>query len=169
MKRAAVVIGVGALVVVAVVWGLLAARGPDPNAVPSPQQVYNRTMSPFCTGTTLESCTSNQAFELRATIAKMVYEGDTNRQINNFLLANYPSTVIGSPRNPFAWLVPAAAVLAGLGVVAAVTLRQPEPGSGTDGPPGADGMPGTAEPPLPPGDRARLEADLRRFAEGVSE
>ncbi|HLI56394.1 MAG TPA: cytochrome c-type biogenesis protein CcmH [Actinomycetota bacterium] len=164
MKRVAVLVGAGALVVVAVVWGLLAARGPDPNAVPTPQQVFDRTMSPFCTGVTLESCTSNQAFELRATIAEKIYEGETNRQINHFLLANYPSTVIGSPRNPFAWLVPAAAVLAGLGVVAAVMLRQPEPGSAGPG----NGGP-AADPPLPDADRARLEADLRRFAEGVSE
>ncbi|MGH2717812.1 MAG: cytochrome c-type biogenesis protein CcmH [Actinomycetota bacterium] len=165
MRRAAVLVGAGALVVVAVLWGLLAARGPDPNAVPTPQQVFDRTMSPFCTGVTLESCTSNQAFELRATIAEKIYEGQTNRQINRFLLANYPSTVVGSPRNPFAWLVPAAAVLAGLGIVVAVMLRHPE--SGSDGSP--DGGASAAEPPLAPGDRARLEADLRRFAEGVSE
>jgi cytochrome c-type biogenesis protein CcmH/NrfF len=158
VKRLGVLAGAGALVVVAVVWGLLAARGPDPNAVPTPQQVFDRTMSPFCTGVTLENCTSNQAFELRATIAEKIYEGETNRQINAFLLAHYPSTVIGSPRNPFAWLVPAAAVLTGLGVVAVVMGHHPDPGPGEDPP-----------PPIAPGDRARLEADLRRFADGVSE
>ncbi|HWD08684.1 MAG TPA: cytochrome c-type biogenesis protein CcmH [Actinomycetota bacterium] len=160
IRRVSVLVLTGSLVVVAVAWGLLAARGPDPGAVPTPQQVFDRTMSPFCTGVTLENCTSNQAFELRATIAEKIYEGETNRQINRFLLANYPSTVIGSPRNPFAWLVPAAAVLAGLGVVAAVMLHQPDPG-------GAGTEPAPA--PLPAADRARLEADLRRFAKGVSE
>jgi cytochrome c-type biogenesis protein CcmH/NrfF len=158
VKRLGVLAGAGALVVAAVVWGLLAARGPDPNAVPTPQQVFDRTMSPFCPGVTLENCTSNQAFELRATIAERIYEGETNRQINTFLLAHYPSTVIGSPRNPFAWLVPAAAVLAGLGVVVVVMGHHPDSGSGEDPP-----------PPMAPGDRARLEADLRRFADGVSE
>jgi cytochrome c-type biogenesis protein CcmH/NrfF len=152
-------VGVGLLILVALGFGLLAARGPNPDAVPTPQQVFERTMSPFCTGQTLASCTSNQAVELRATIAQKISEGATNRQINAFLLANYSKTVIGTPRNPFAWLVPAAAVIAGLIVVAVVMRRRPPEGIEEE----------SSLPAITATDQARLAADLRRFAEGVSE
>ena len=52
--------------------GLLAARGPDPDAVPTARQVYDRTMSPYCPGLTLAACPSTQAIELRKTISDMV-------------------------------------------------------------------------------------------------
>ncbi|GAC1363062.1 MAG: hypothetical protein NVSMB32_04240 [Actinomycetota bacterium] len=110
------------LILAALAAGLGAIRGPHPNAVPTAQQVNERTMSPFCTGLTLAACPSSQAAELRTTLAAMVAQGKTNRQIDAWLLANYPATVVGAPRNPLAWMVPAAAVLAGLAVVGAFGL-----------------------------------------------
>ena len=115
MRRLLPLVAVAALVLLAVATGLSAARGPNPDAVPTAQQVEERTMSPFCVGLTLAACPSSEALQLRATIADMVAGGKTNRQIDSFLLANYPKTVIGAPRSPVAWLVPAAAVIAGLG------------------------------------------------------
>jgi cytochrome c-type biogenesis protein CcmH/NrfF len=161
MRRLLPLVAVAALVLLAVATGLSAARGPDPNAVPTAQQVDDRTMSPFCAGLTLAACPSSEAFQLRATIAGMVSGGRTNRQIDSFLLANYPKTVIGAPRSLVAWLVPAAAVMAGLAVVAVVAFRR-------RGGPDA-GQPGEPLPPIAPGDRARLAADLRHFAQGTSE
>lgn len=160
-RLAGVLGGIAGVVVVAAVVGIFAARGPDPNAVPTAQQVDDRTMSPFCTGLTLAACPSNQAIELRATIAAKVAAGETNRQINNWLLATYPRTVLGSPSSPVAWLIPALVVLAGLAVVIVFLARgggQPD-GDRTD----------PAPPPITPGDRTRLTEDLRRFAEGTSE
>src|SRR5438132_9864691 len=120
-------------------------------------------MHQFCLALTLAACPSSEALQLRATIAGMVAAGRTNRQIDSFLLANYPKTIIGAPRNPVAWLVPAAAVMAGLAVVAVVAFRRlAGPGAGG---PGA-GQPVEPLPPIPPGDSARLAADLRRFAQG---
>jgi cytochrome c-type biogenesis protein CcmH/NrfF len=161
MRRLLPLVAVAALVLLAVATGLSAARGPDPNAVPTAQQVDQRTMSPFCVGLTLAACPSSEALQLRATIAGMVAGGRTNRQIDSFLLANYPKTVIGAPRSPVAWLVPAAAVMAGLAVVVVVAFRRR---GGLDA-----GQPAEALPPIPPGDSARLAADLRRFAQGTSE
>jgi cytochrome c-type biogenesis protein CcmH/NrfF len=155
---------VAALVLLAVATGLSAARGPNPDAVPTAQQVDERTMSPFCVGLTLAACPSSEALQLRATITGMVAAGRTNRQIDSFLLANYPKTVIGAPRSPVAWLVPAAAVTAGLAVVVVVAFRK----WGGSGGPGT-GQPAEPLPPIPPGDSARLAADLRRFAQGTSE
>ena len=163
MRRLLPLVAVAALVLLAVATGLSAARGPDPSAVPTAQQVDERTMSPFCVGLTLAACPSSEALQLRATIAGMVAGGRTNRQIDSFLLANYPKTVIGAPRSPVAWLVPAAAVMAGLAVVVVVAFRR-RGGAGTDA-----GQPAEPLPPIPPGDSARLAADLRRFAQGTSE
>lgn len=162
-RRAGVLVGVAAIVVVAAVVGLLSARGPNPNAVPTAHEVYDRTMSPFCTGLTLAACPSNQAIELRATIAAKVASGQTNRQINDWLLATYPKTVLGSPSNPAAWLIPVLVVLAGLAVVIALVIR----GGGTAATEGPDGE--ASLPPVSPADQARLNEDLRRFAEGTSE
>lgn len=164
MRRLLPLVAVAALVLLAVATGLSAARGPDPNAVPTAQQVDERTMSPFCVGLTLAACPSSEAMQLRATIAGMVAGGRTNRQIDAFLLANYPRTVIGAPRSPVAWLVPAAAVMAGLAVVVVLAFRRR----------GGSGDPGTGEPaeplsPIPPGESARLAADVARFAQGTSE
>ena len=161
MRRLLPLVAVAALVLVAVATGLSAARGPNPDAVPTAQQVDDRTMSPFCVGLTLAACPSSEALQLRATIAGMVAGGKTNRQIDSFLLANYPKTVIGAPRSPVAWLVPAAAVMAGLALVVVVAFRR-RGGSGA-------GEPAEPLPPIPPGDGARLAADLRRFAQGTSE
>ncbi|HMC05218.1 MAG TPA: cytochrome c-type biogenesis protein CcmH [Actinomycetota bacterium] len=161
MRRLLPLVAVAALVLVAVATGLSAARGPNPDAVPTAQEVDERTMSPFCVGLTLAACPSSEALQLRATIAGMVADGKTNRQIDSFLLANYPKTVIGAPRSPVAWLVPAAAVMAGLALVVVVAFRR-RGGSGA-------GEPAEPLPPIPPGDGARLAADLRRFAQGTSE
>ena len=155
-RRLGPLLGIAALVLVALVAGLIAYRGPDPSAVPSAQAVYDRTESPFCTGLTLAACPSSQAVELRARIATMVSQRQTNRQIDAYLTSNYPSRILGT-HSPVAWLIPALAVLIGLAVIAGVMLRRPNP---------------SVEPPLPaiaPADHARLAADLRRFAEGVSE
>jgi cytochrome c-type biogenesis protein CcmH/NrfF len=160
MRRLLPLVAVAGLVLLAVATGLSAARGPNPGAVPTARQVDDRTMSPFCVGLTLAACPSSEALQLRATIARMVSGGRTNRQIDAFLLSNYPKTVIGAPRSLVAWLVPAAAVVAGLAVVAVVAFRR------RGGPGGGAARP---LPPLPPGDSARLAADLRRFAQGTSE
>jgi cytochrome c-type biogenesis protein CcmH/NrfF len=159
VRRLYPLIGIAVLVFVAIGAGLIAARGPDPNARPTAEEVYNRTESPFCPGLTLAACPSSQAIELRATVARMVDQGRTNRQINGWLAANYPARILGT-HSPVAWLMPAAAVLAGLIVVAAVMLRRPGPGADGDRSP---------LPAISPGDSARLAADIRRFADGLSE
>lgn len=156
-RRLVLLAGIALLVAGAAAAGLAAARGPDPNAVPTATRVEERTMSPFCVGLTLAACPSSEAVQLRATIAEMVADHKTNRQIDDFLLANYPATIVGAPRNPLAWLIPAGAVIAALAAIIAVVA--------TRGPGRSEEPPA----PLPPADAARLADDLRRFAEQRSE
>jgi cytochrome c-type biogenesis protein CcmH/NrfF len=161
VRRILPLVAVAAIVVIAAATGLSAARGPNPNAVPTARSVDERTMSPFCVGLTLAACPSSEAAQLRTTIASMVASGRTNQEIDSFLMANYPKTVIGAPRSVVAWAVPAMAVLAGLVVVAALAFRR------TRIPDGARGE--ELLPALPAGDGARLAADLERFARESSE
>jgi cytochrome c-type biogenesis protein CcmH/NrfF len=161
VRRLLPLAAVAALVVIAAATGLSAARGPDPNVVPTAQEVDARTMSPFCVGQTLASCTSSEATRLRTTIAGMVQAGKTNREIDAYLVASYPKAVIGAPRSLVAWGVPAAAVLAALSVMTASALRRPRAAERDE----AD----VAVAPLPAADSARLDAELRRFAQENSE
>ena len=156
-RRLVLLAGIALLVAGAAAAGLAAARGPDPNAVPTATQVEERTMSPFCVGLTLAACPSSEAVQLRATIAEMVADHKTNRQIDDFLLASYPATIVGAPRNPLAWLIPAGAVIAALAAIIGVVATR---GPGRSQEPPA---------PLSPADAARLADDLRRFAQGLSE
>ncbi|MGH2721471.1 MAG: cytochrome c-type biogenesis protein [Actinomycetota bacterium] len=159
-------VGAAALLVALVAAVALAARGPDPGATPTPHAVEARVMSSWCPGLTLAECPSAQAGDLRREIAGKVAAGWTNERIDAWLVANYGEGILGRPRGMAAFLVPAAAILAG-GVVVALVLRRRRPR-------GADPTP--AEPVPPPQEpgagtvyRERLDEELRRFAGEATE
>lgn len=52
--------------------GIAITSGPDPDLVPTTDEVAGRTMSPFCPGLTLEECPSGEASRLRTEIDQMV-------------------------------------------------------------------------------------------------
>lgn len=155
-RVAPLVLGAAALGLFVLI-ALVAGRGQDPDAVPTPQEVRQRIMSPFCPGLTLEECPSGQAAELRRRIAERVEDGATNREIDDWLVATYGEGVLGRPRSVISWLAPAAAVLAGALLLVAGLRRRARP---------ADEEPAA---PIPEEDRDRLLADLRSFAEGGTE
>jgi cytochrome c-type biogenesis protein CcmH len=152
---------------------VISARGPDPDATPTAQAVDNRVMSQWCPGLTLAECPSSQAAALREKIAAHVAEGWTNRRIDAWLVDSYGEAVLGRPRSAAAFLVPLIAVAAGGLVVAFVLRRRPPRGSpsSASGPSGEGSGPARSEPPGDPAGpwRARLEADLRRFAGEATE
>ena len=98
-------------------------RGPDPDATPSVADVSMRTMSVFCPGLTLDECPSTQAVEVRQQIASKVAQGQTNRQIDAWLVANFGDGVLGRPPGASTWMVPSVVLLIGAGVVASILLR----------------------------------------------
>lgn len=108
---------------VALVAGWLALQVPDPNAVPSVQQVTDRTISPYCDPLTLSECPSSKAAELRQQIADRVHAGWTNRRIDGWLIANFGAWLVGNPGYSFAKLFPAVAILGGT-IVVALFLRR---------------------------------------------
>ena len=159
-------LGAAALILAVVAAVALAARGPDPGAVPTAQAVEARVMSSWCPGLTLAECPSAQAGDLRREIAAKVAAGWTNDRIDAWLVANYGESILGRPRGMAAFLVPAAAVLAG-GMVVALVLRSRRPGGAGTGPAGAG--PAPQEPEADAAYRDRLDAELRRFAGEANE
>lgn len=101
------------LMVIGVLAFLMFSRGPGPDAVPSADAVAARTMSPFCPGLTLDECPSSQAALLRARIRERVRDGNTNAQIDHWLVSNYGPSVLGRPASRASWLVPLVALSAG--------------------------------------------------------
>lgn len=118
-------------------------------------------MSPFCPGLTLEECPSNQSAMLRDQIKERVARGSTNRQIDEWLVAEYGESVLARPKGAVPWLVPAVLLAGGAGgLLYALSRRKAPP---TEHPPvsvSSSSAPTAAE-------RSRLAEDLGRFAEGT--
>jgi cytochrome c-type biogenesis protein CcmH/NrfF len=94
--------------------GMALTWGPDPDAVPTSDEVAGRMMSPFCPGLTLDECPSDQASRLRD---EMVRRGDTNAEIDRWIVDNFGEVALARPGGSLAWVAPPLAVLAGLVVV----------------------------------------------------
>jgi cytochrome c-type biogenesis protein CcmH/NrfF len=97
--------------------GLAFTSGPDPDAVPTSDEVAGRMMSPFCPGLTLDECPSEQANRLRAEVDEMVRRGETNAEIDRWIVDNFGEVALARPGGSPAWVAPPLAVLAGLAVV----------------------------------------------------
>ncbi|HEX2180508.1 MAG TPA: cytochrome c-type biogenesis protein CcmH [Actinomycetota bacterium] len=105
--------------------GVFLTRGPDPDAVPTTDEVAGRMMSPFCPGLTLEECPSDQSNRLRSEIDAMVREGSTNEQIDRWIVDNFGRVALARPQGSLAWVAPPVLALAGLGAVLLVLRRKP--------------------------------------------
>jgi cytochrome c-type biogenesis protein CcmH len=134
------------------------ASGPDPEAVPTTDEVAGRMMSPFCPGLTLDECPSDQASRLRADIDEMVRRGDTNSQIDRWIVDNFGQVALARPGGTLAWVAPPLAMLAGLAAVLLFLKRRSrsaEPGPAAEAP-----------PPLSTEDETVFEQDFQNFRRG---
>jgi cytochrome c-type biogenesis protein CcmH/NrfF len=119
-------------------------------------RLSERIMSPFCDGVTLHDCPSAAADELRRDIAQMARDGMTNEAILDRLESDYGPGIRATPDDTLAWLLPALAVLAGIGIVAWLARRWAR----------ATSSGATSEDPrsvISAEDRARLDAELASF------
>lgn len=107
---------IGALALAAVVGVALASRGPDPDARPSPDDVYNRVMSPYCPGLTLSECPSSKAADLRERISSRLAAGATNAEIDSWLRREYGETIVSKPE-AIGWVIPAFLIALGAGLM----------------------------------------------------
>lgn len=134
--------------------GMVLTSGPDPNAVPTPDEVAGRMMSPFCPGLTLDECPSDQATRLRAEVDEMIGRGDTNAEIDRWIVDNFGEVALARPDGSLAWVAPPLMVLSGLAIVLVFLKRR----SGTD--------PAPAPPDLSPQDESLFESDFKNFRRG---
>jgi cytochrome c-type biogenesis protein CcmH/NrfF len=123
--------------VLSVAAGFLALREPDPRAVPSLQDVSDRTISPYCAPLTLSECPSGKASELRAEIDEKIRSGWTNARIDAWLVTNFGTWLVGNPGDSVAKLFPALTILVGAIVMAVFMGRRSgsQPGIEREDPP----------------------------------
>jgi cytochrome c-type biogenesis protein CcmH/NrfF len=111
------------------------------------QRLNSDLMSPYCPGRTLSDCPSPQAVELRAWIHEQERQGRTREDVEAQLERLYGEVVRSAPRAQgwglTAYLIPAAAMLAGAVLVAALLARRGAPA----GDPGAATRAATAVDP----------------------
>ena len=145
----AAIVAVGGLAL-----GFALLSGPDPNQVPTTDQVANRMMSPFCPGLTLEECPSGQSSRVRAEIDQLVARGATNAEIDRWIVDNYGEVALARPGGSLAWITPPLLVVAGLAAVALILRRRVKPAAGPE------------PEELSERDESRFEQDFGRFHKG---
>jgi cytochrome c-type biogenesis protein CcmH len=118
--------------------GVVLTSGPDPQAVPTGDEVAGRMMSPFCPGLTLEECPSDQASRLRAEIDQMVRRGETNEEIDDWIVDNFGEVALARPGGAAAWVAPPVVMLAGLGAVLVFLRGRNQAGKPKPAGPGPD-------------------------------
>ena len=153
MKATAVVGAIAAVVALL----LTVTTGPDPDDVPTADEVAARTMSPFCEGLTLNECPHSKSAALRAEIESMVQARATNRQIDEWMERNYGIVSQGRPGSGLAWLAPPAMALLGLVTVVSILRRRRRTGR----PEVVEEVSLSAE------DEARFEEDFSGYVRGT--
>lgn len=131
------------MVVVAVVLLGACASG-EPPVAERAHRIESQVWSPYCPGRLLVDCTTEQAHELRATIESRLASGESPEEVLAWIRSNYGEEALARPGGGAGlaiWLVPAAALLAGLGAVALVVRRwrrRALPATTSERPPGDD-------------------------------
>jgi cytochrome c-type biogenesis protein CcmH/NrfF len=156
MKRRVLPVVLVLLAVASAAAGLIAARGPDPNATPTTREVQQRVMSPFCPGVLLIDCQTRQSAELAGRIEDRIRQEWNNRQIDQWLSDNYGRDVLARPSGALPWLVPAAMLIVGAGIATYVGNRRSSDLS-------------TSKPAPDDEHRRRIEAELEAFAGSETE
>jgi cytochrome c-type biogenesis protein CcmH len=113
---------VGALCAVVAAAAVATAQPPGDGAVARPldpraEQVIAETMSPYCPGSTLTTCTSPQAESLRVAVRARIAAGETPASVRAGLVSAFGDQVRGAPAPAgfglVAYLAPAVLVVVG--------------------------------------------------------
>lgn len=152
-------------VLLALALAVLAALGPTSISLAQTEQdaarralsIERGTMSPFCPGMTLDSCTSPAASEWRRDIRQWVGEGLEDREIRQRLEQRVPGfDLSGRPSGDESWVLPVGATALATLLLVVVTLRLRRRGEpAADEPSGSDDR--------TDGMDARLEQELAKL------
>jgi cytochrome c-type biogenesis protein CcmH len=140
VRRWALPIAVAALLALA---ALVLVELLRPTATPTQaeqaQQVGGDLRCPDCQALSVAESQTAAAAAIRRQIAEQLAAGRTPGQIRSYFVARYGEWILLAPTSPFAWWIPAAAVLLGVGALACwwrrgkatlAPLTPPVPGRG---------------------------------------
>jgi len=119
MRRWALPIAVAALLALA---ALVLVELLRPAAAPTPaeqaQQVAGDLRCPDCQALSVAESQTAAAAAIRRQIVEQLAAGSTPEQVRAYFVARYGEWILLVPTSPFAWWIPAAAVLLGIGGLA---------------------------------------------------
>jgi cytochrome c-type biogenesis protein CcmH len=123
------------------------------------RRLESQVWSPYCSGRLLSDCTTQQATELRATIADRLRTGDSETEVMHWLRANYGDEILARAQpgaaGAAAWLVPIGAILAGAVIVLGLVRRR------------SHGAPAPDTEPVPDGPADDLEPWIAKVREAI--
>ena len=126
LGRAAAVLGAGLLALLAAAApAALAQEGAASDLPPDIEEAALRLdkqlMCPICPGETLNQSQTTLAKQMRAEVRERLLDGESEQEVKDYFVSVYGESVLAEPpRRGFglaAWLVPAAAAVAGVGAL----------------------------------------------------
>lgn len=113
------VVALAALAVVAVI------SAPAPSRAEQAARLAAELRCPDCAGLSVADSTTQSAAAIRTEIGEQLDAGVSPERVKAHFVDRYGEWILLGPSSPVAWLLPAAIVLVGGGVLAAWLLRRP--------------------------------------------
>lgn len=119
MRRLALPVAVAALLALG---GLVVLELVRPDAPPTQaeqaRQIASELRCPDCQALSAAESQTAAAAAIRRQILEQLAAGQTPEQVRAFFVARYGDWILLAPPSPFAWWIPAVAVVVGIGVFA---------------------------------------------------
>jgi cytochrome c-type biogenesis protein CcmH len=119
VRRLALPIALAALLALA---GLVVLELVRPSAPPThteqARQIAAELRCPDCQALSVAESETAAAAAIRRQIVEQLAAGRTPAQVRAYFVARYGEWILLAPTSPFAWWIPAAAILVGVGVLA---------------------------------------------------
>ena len=115
MRRWLPAVALGSLLALLGLAAVLATRpGEEPTTAERTDALARELRCPDCQGLSVADSPTRSAQEIRRQIDEMVLGGATAEEVRAHFVARYGEWILLAPSAPLYWLVPAAAVIAGL-------------------------------------------------------
>lgn len=151
MRRLALPIAVAALLALGALV-LIDLLGPTPalTQAEQAQQIAGELRCPDCQSLSVAESQTAAAAAIRRQIVSLLAAGDTPEQVRRHFIDRYGEWILLTPSTPLAWVLPAAALLLGTGVLAWWLRR---------------GRSATVSVPAPPSDgvRSRIRDEVEQL------
>jgi cytochrome c-type biogenesis protein CcmH len=118
LRKPSVLVGLVALLALAVVWGALLLGASQPRTLDErTRDVASQIQCPVCNGESVEDSPSGLAAEMRALIRQKLAQGESDHQVIQYFQARYGDSILESPPllgfTTLMWLPPLAMLLVG--------------------------------------------------------